>query len=1510
VIRFSIRRPIAISMVYLSAALLGIAAWRNIPLELLPDTSLPRLTIDGEWRGASPETMEAFYTSPLESAVQQVRGVEKVTSRSSQQQGVGRATVSVEFARGTDMNFARLDLLERLGSLADELPPGAQSPRVSPYTPQEFQEQRQPFLAYQVTGPYTQEALREQVDEIIAPSLRQIDGVADVNAGGGRRRVLEILLDEERLAAFSLNPQQVRDRIRDFDFVSEAGRVERDGVQYTVAIRQSPDSAAELLQAVVREDAGRIVRLRDVATVRDTYEEPSSLQRIDGFPAVAFQVIKKLGTNTVAVADEVKQRISELESQLMPGTRLIVTRDESEEIRTQLTDLRERSLVSAAVIFAVLLIFLGSYRSVLIVCATIAFSVLIALNLMYFLGFSLNVLTLMGLAMGFGLIADNAIVVLENIFRRWRAGEEPHVAAEAGAREVVLAILTATATTLVVFIPFVYLQGELRVYYVPLALVVGLSLAASLFVAFSFIPALGARLLRSREAEAGGKPGGQGARLTPLPASIRADGSAAQTDEDADAAGDVERVPARIENARAEGESGHARRPIYIRFYAALLRGTLRFPWATVILCAALVGGSWHLFDKYVQRGVLWRGFGGQSSYLDVIISQPRGEELARTDELARHFEDRIGELPHISRFETMVTPQRAQIRIDFADSVENTGIPEAIKEELTAYGFQFGGAEVRVYGYGPSFYGGGGSSPNYRITIYGYNYLTALEIAEGLKDRLERSSSRVHNVDVNASGQWGYGDRVTEVVLELDRDRLAMHGLTVQQAMLQISAAAQGASLGGVGTQIRVGGEERDLSVKLEGYRDYDVLRLANLIIPTRDGGGVRLGDVAHIDERRTLGLVERENQEYKRVVAYEFRGPTKLGDQVHETVMNTTRLPEGYKLEGRQEWRWGDDEARQLYGVLALSLVLVFMVTASLFESLRQPFCVLLTVPMALIGVFVIFFYANASFTREAVIGVIMMGGIVVNNAILLVDRVNQLRRQHGMSLDIALVEGTLQRVRPILMTSVSTILGLLPLVLFSEYADKNIWNALGYALIGGLSSSTFLVLTVTPAIYLLLERPKRWGMPRMPRFRRPKLPRVRLPRFRKAASAATALLVMLIGCGTAQGDGRMAAVRADSAGVEIVTNTGDDRPVAFSLEHRLTIGGQIDGPEAFGSLSRDGVAAAPSGHLVLLDAQSHRVHVYDTSGVLLVEFGREGGGPGELRYPASVAVDPAGVIHVFDRGKLGFVRFSLDGAVLDEEILTAEGAAPPDGIFLDGDRRVVQRTDWGPPPGLPAGGDGRVARSSSSAPEGMVRQAVIVEGPGRADTILVTDRSRPQMKQLPGCGISVALDRIFTPQLAWHAGDGRVVVSRADEYRVDLVYSDGHRRSVRRSFAPTPSSVALATRQMDGFGVRWPGGSCEPRAGEMVAHLGMVATLPAIQQLRVGPDGSLWVQRFAVKGDTALVDVFDSDGTYAGTLPQGTLFPAAFLPNGDPVFVARDDLDLSRVEIWRVVLPAGDG
>ncbi len=1007
-------------MAYLAVALLGIAAWRNIAIELLPGTELPRLTIRADWRGASPEATEAMLTSPLEAAVQQVRGVQKVASLSEEDQGRGVAQITAEFTRETDMDFARLELSERLAALADELPAGVSGPYIQPYVPEEFQEQYRPFLSYTVTGPYTLEALRSHIDEVIAPALRQLDGVADVDVLGGRERIIEIELDEAKILALGLRVPQIAERIEEMEYVREAGAVfGPGGERRTLAIRHRAGSVTELVRLPVLTGAGSVVRLGDVARLYDTFEEPREYYRIDANPAVSFVVRREIGGNSVEIADRVKAQLAALAPTNPAGVRLIIDDDESEAIRAQLSDLTFRALLAGIVIFLVLLLFLQSFRSTLIVFATIAFAILTTVNLLYWGGFTLNVLTLMGLAMGFGLIVDNAIVVLENVYRRRRLGEPAELAAEQGARDVVLPVLAATLTTVVVLIPFVYLQGELRVYYVPLALVVGFALLASLLVAFTFIPALAARLLR------GGGEGGRG---------------------------------------------GTPRVPLYVRVYSGLLRSTLRYPWVTVAVAVLALGGSYYLFDKWVQRGVIWGRWGwGDETYISVQIRQPRGAELERTDALARFFEAKLGAMPEVERFVTQVRPLFATIRVTFPDSLELTAVPYVIKEQMFAYSHLFGGAEVRVYGYGPSFYGGGGSPPNYAIKILGYNYERVRDIAEGLGRQLTRFS-RIRDVDTNSAGAWYNRDPATELVLRVDRRRLAVHGLSARDVVRHVAAAVGGRARE---DYLRIGGEEVLYAVKLEGNRVLDLQALGEVLVPTAAGRAVRLGNVARVEERPVLNQIVREDQQYQRRVSYEFRGPARLGDRVHEAVIEATSLPPGYRIEKDERWTWSEEERAQIYGVLAVALALVFMVTAALFESLRQPLCVLLTVPMALIGVFLTFFYTGASFTREAYVGVIMMGGIVVNNAILLVDHINQLRRNDRLVLQDAVLRGTIERVRPILMTSATTILGLLPLVLFAESADANIWNALGYALIGGLTSSTVLVLTVTPALYLLFER-----------------------------------------------------------------------------------------------------------------------------------------------------------------------------------------------------------------------------------------------------------------------------------------------------------------------------------------------------------------------------------------------------------------------------------------------------
>ena len=1029
-IRASIRRPVAVAMTYTAVALLGVAAWRNIPIELLPDTRLPRLTVTGRWRGASPETVEAFLTSPLEAAIQQVQGVEKITSESFEENGIGTAQIEVEFTRETDMDFARLDLAERLSTLDEDLPPGADRVVVEQYVPQEFQEQNRPFLRYTFTGPYTLEALRRHVDDVLAPEVSQLEGVGVVRVFGGRERRLEVHLDEQKIAALGLDPWTVRQRIQELDLVQEAGVVRQGASERTITIVNRPESAEDVRNAIITAAGGTPVRVADIASVHDTYEDARVLNRVNGRPAVAFTVTKAIGANTVRVADAVKARLGEVERLNPFGTQLILEDDESKEIREQLTDLRTRALFSALVIFVVLLAFLRSIRSAALIFATIGFSVLIALNLIYFGGLTLNILTLMGLAMGFGLVVDNAIVVLENVYRRWRRGERPVEAAQDGAREVVLPILASTATTLIVFVPFVYLQGELRVFYVPLAIVVGLTLVASLFVAFTFIPSLAARVL-ALGWRGPGAPGG----------GIDGTGSDAP------------------------------RRPLYARFYADVVGFTVRHPFVALMVTLGSFGGSYYLFNQYVTTWTVFGGGMGTRTYISVFINLPRGSNLERTDQLVSFFEEKLAQMPEVEQFTSTVYENRGYMEVTFPDSLENTQVPVAIKEQMFAYSHSFTGAEVRVFGYGPSFYGGGSSPPNYAITVLGYNYQKVRDIAEDIGRRLTRLS-RVQEVDTNASSGRYVQDKAAEYVVTIDRGRLARHSLTVVALVNRLQAAVAGnARLG----YLKLGGEEVQYQVKLEANEDMDVLSLKETLVDTPDGRRIRLGDVVTIEPREILARIRRENQQYERTVAYEFRGPQKLGDLFHDRVIAATQVPPGYTVEkGEVGWWINPEQQAQIWLVIAVSLLLVYMVTAALFESLLQPLCVILTVPMALIGVYLIFFYTGASFTREAYIGVIMMFGIVVNNAILLVDHVNGVRRREPqLPLNDAIVRGTVERVRPILMTTATTVLGLLPLVVFGEGAGSNIWDALALVLIGGLLSSTLFVLTITPAAYGVIER-----------------------------------------------------------------------------------------------------------------------------------------------------------------------------------------------------------------------------------------------------------------------------------------------------------------------------------------------------------------------------------------------------------------------------------------------------
>lgn len=1022
-ISLAIRRPVATVAVYLALLMLGAYAFRLIPLELLPDVAYPRLLVRAVWPGASPESLEALVTTRLEGVARQVRGARTVASVSRVDPfGAGSvAEVDVEFARTTRMDFARLELGERLSALRGDLPERVEL-TVEPYVPDEFAQEGRPFLAYRLTGPYDQGFLSRVADEDVRPTILGVDGVSAVWVYGGTDREIAIELDRARLDAYGLGLRDVQDLIARSFQLRAPGSVEVEGRRISLAVRSRPRDVRQLRELVVAPRPDGPVRLSDLGSIRDAHADLYELSRIDGRPAIWLVVTRQAGSNAIGVAEAVKAEAGRLAGSLPAGAILELDADQSRQIREQLTDLRLRALAAALIIFLVLVLFLRTTRSVAIVFATIGFSILIAVNLLYAGGFSLNVLTLAGLAWGFGIVVDNGIVVLENVRRHFDEGEDPKAAAWNGSREVLQPVLAATGTTAIVLVPFLLLQGELRLYYLPLGYAVGFSILASLFVAFTFVPSMMARWR-----------------------------------------------PSRSRSRRAILPGGHApdalTEPIYLRAYRTVLEKALERPLVVTVVCTSCLLGSAWLFANHVDRGILWSSSFGQDTYIAINIRFPRGAELEMTDRLARSFESRLAGMPEVERFETLVRPSYARLSVSFPPELERTSVPAAIKDQLTAYGQGYAGAEVQVLGFGPSFYGGGGSPPTYSLQVLGFNYTKVKEIAYDIAARLERFP-RVRAADPNASGGWFQRDRETELFVEPDRAALVSHDLTVRELLSFVAASTRGVL---ASEKLRLDGEEVGYAVKLAGYRELDLRALDELRVPTRNGGDVRLSDVAALGSRDVLANIRRKDQQYERSVTWEFRGPPKLGDLVRRAVIETTATPPGYRVEVQDEFRWPEEQRRQVYVAFGLAALLIYMLTAALFESLTAPLVVLLTLPLALIGVFLIFLYADATFTRTAYIGTIMMAGIVVNNAILIVYHVGELRSRIGASQ--AIIQGTLERIRPILMTTFTTVFGLAPLVLFSGSVDENIWNALALATIGGLLSSTIFVLIAIPVAYRFL-------------------------------------------------------------------------------------------------------------------------------------------------------------------------------------------------------------------------------------------------------------------------------------------------------------------------------------------------------------------------------------------------------------------------------------------------------
>ena len=1004
-----VERPVATVMLFLAAAFLGVYSFMNIPLELAPSENYPRISIQTFWPDVPPEIIQTEITSLLEEVAVGVKGVRKVASTSS----IGNSLITLEFDLKTNMEFAALALQEKIAGLRHELPVSATRPQIIPYVPEDFS--TRPFLQYTISGDTTLQQLRTMLKEILEHKLGSVRGVKAVEVSGGSDPEIRIEMDHDRMTALRIQPFHMQAALNRWNQTFPAGKIRRGEQEYLFKIAGFLGDRKSLENMIVGRSGGVPILLRDVAAVFPTYGEIRSINRINGQPTLRLTVHKEKGVSTLGVSRQVKVRLDEVRRELPSDLVFRPVDDESAEILKSVRELGLLVLIIFAVLFVLVRIILKNIRPALLVLSSIVFSVLLTFNLVYGFGVSINMLTLGGLALGLGLFVDNSVVVFESILRLRERGLPPAEAAIQGPREVFIAVLASTLTTMSVFFTFPFFQGRLKIYYLPLAVVISSALAVSMLVSFTLIPALSPKLLAMRRDHRQG---------------------------------------------RLRETTGR------------LVAFLVRHPVAVILVVSALLYGSYSWFRKEVPLGEFFRWY--SRDQLRVSLGMPPGTSIETTDEVIRTFEAKGLEKPYEKDINTQVSPERAYLVVTFPPEIEMSYRPYQLKEEFIQIATQFAGINIGVSGFDPQgFYSsiGGGTFYDSNIKFYGYNLKKLKDITGDLERRLTQNP-RIREVrTVSSRYGWFRGTDSFENVLILDRQALQVHNIDPAGLFSHIQSLLRGR----IQTPVRWRTEGRELAVSIKFPRaeTMDIPALMDSLITGRNGEHVRLGMLASLEERPIAGSIDRENQQFQQTVMWEFRGPSKAASNYRKAVFESLTLPPGFTAVLDEPWRMTEEEKRQIGLAAIAALVLIFMILAALYESLLQPFYILLAVPLALCGVFVAFVISGFAFDSSAYIGVILLGGIVVNNSILLVDRINRNRRE-GLGLIEAVVQGSKDRVRPILMTAGTTILAMLPLILIQvEVGRRRIWSSLALATVGGLTSSTIFILAVIPIFYVLGER-----------------------------------------------------------------------------------------------------------------------------------------------------------------------------------------------------------------------------------------------------------------------------------------------------------------------------------------------------------------------------------------------------------------------------------------------------
>ncbi len=1010
---FSVERPVTIVMITLLVLLIGGVSLSKLPVDLLPELDLPYAVVFTGYDGAGPQQIENTVTRPVEESIATVDNVKNIISISNPDQSM----VIVEFDWGTDLNFATLDMRENISLLEERLPDDADSPRVLKFDPTQM-----PIMRIGMSGQGDLQQLKKLAEDVFKPSLERIPGVASVSISGGLAREIKVNVDQEKLMAYGLSLQQVSSNLRQSNLNLSGGTIQEGNKELLVKTAGEFSSIQQLRDLELTNSQGQKVDLQEIAEIKDTTEEADQYTYLNGNRSIGLSIQKQSDANTVKVANQVKQELTNLEQQVGTVVNLEIVRNQAEFIQEAVDNVKRNALIGAVLAIIVLLLFLKDIRTTLIIGTAIPISVVVAFTLMYFSDLTLNLMTLGGIALGIGMLVDNAIVVLENIYRHRQESESRILAAKTGTSEVGTAIIASTLTTAAVFLPIVYVEGLASQIFGSLALTVTFSLLASLGVALTLIPMLSSKLLT---------------------------------------------VKKKFNSVKEEFKFTGVRKG-----YQRILKKALN--WRYLVVALVVVGII--LIGLGVQTGFIpleseFIPKTDQGAFtVDVQLAQ--GKVLDETNSVINQVEEYVKDIPEVDIIYSTAggsggmmgsaSSNEGQISVKLKDLSQRDRSTSQVVEELREKVKNIAGAEIKINPQTSVVGGGAGSGRSpIEVMIQGSDIDQLTELAGTIQQEVEQVAG-TRNVDTSLS------ESRPEIRIKLARKLATELGFNVGQVASTVKTAIKGQ----VVTRYKEAGDEYDIQLQLQKEESNSINDLKNLQLTSPQGTTVPLAQIAEVKMTSGLTSIERENQQRIVRVQTDFYGRSlsAVKNDIQNRVKSNVRLPSGYTVNYGGQVEDMQKSFGDLGFALVMAIILVYMVMASQFESLVHPFTIMFTVPLALIGAILGLAVVDAPLSVPAIIGMIMLAGIVVNNAIVMVDYINT-RRAKGEKRKEAILKAGPVRLRPIMMTALTTVLGLIPIAIgVGEGAE--VQQPMAVVVVGGLLFATILTLLILPAFYSVFD------------------------------------------------------------------------------------------------------------------------------------------------------------------------------------------------------------------------------------------------------------------------------------------------------------------------------------------------------------------------------------------------------------------------------------------------------